>query len=345
MARAREALTVGAMACVILLSLTCPSALGRDVKLVICPQKAPAEAGKYALLPPQASLTDGDAADLYEKAVKALPADTDWDQINNWLAMPLDQLPLKEVQAALEHHKKSLDGVARAARCRECKWPKLTLKATMAGLPPYRLLGFAVRLLARYEIARGNHEGAVLAMQTGFGMCRHLAQAPTLIQCIVGVAIGRMMRAEVEEFVQGKQAPNLYAALVALPNPLADADKAIQSDRKALSSRVLSVLGSKQVNSELEESYDRVRETAKRLDSDLAAIQCVEAIRSYAASHDGQLPQTLGEITEVSVPNDPISGEAFRYTRTGSTAVLESDAPPNGDKKKDALRYEITVKN
>ncbi len=91
-------------------------------------------------------------------------------------------------------------------------------------------------------------------------------------------------------------------------------------------------------------SRDRVRILAKRLDVNVAALQCVEAIRSYAASHGGQLPQTLAEITEVSVPKDPMSGAAFRYSRTGAAAVLESATPPGGDAK-DVTRYEITVKN
>ena len=131
---------------------------------------------------------------------------------------------------------------------------------------------------------------------------------------------------------------------MALPKSLADAEKAIENDQKTVSSRLLGALGGKQADSEIKATYDGVRVTAKRLDSDLAALQCVEAIRSYTASHDGQLPQTLAEITEVSVPMDSISGEAFHYTRTGSTAVLESSAPPDGDNK-DAVHYEIIVKN
>jgi hypothetical protein len=69
-----------------------------------------------------------------------------------------------------------------------------------------------------------------------------------------------------------------------------------------------------------------------------------EAIRSYAASHDGQLPQTLAEVTEVPVPKDPMSGAAFRYTRTGAGAVLEPTAPDDSDAK-GIIRCEITVKN
>ncbi len=48
----------------------------------------------------------------------------------------------------------------------------------MASLPEYRKLGFLVRLQARYEIAQRNYEGAIRALQAGFGMGKHLTQAP-----------------------------------------------------------------------------------------------------------------------------------------------------------------------
>jgi hypothetical protein len=350
MVRSGGTLTAATLVWLVGLGVTGTPVLGREVKLAICPQKLPAEPGTYALLPPQASLTDGDAASLYEEAVKALPPDTDWNQIYDWLAMALEQLPLPEVQAVLEHQRETLDGVARAARCRQCDWPVLTTQAIMANLAEYRRLGFLVRLRARYEIARGNYEGALSTMQTGFGMSKHLTQAPTSIQFVVGVAIGGMMRTEVEEFVQGRDAPNLYAALIALPKPFADPEKAIENDRKASSPRLSGGETGNQVANEIKAMGDRMRATAnervramvKRLDSDLAALQCIEAIRAYAASHGGQLPQTLTEITEVVVPQDAASGAAFRYTRTGGTAVLESVVPA-GDKP-DILRYEIVVK-
>ncbi len=95
---------------------------------------------------------------------------------------------------------------------------------------------------------------------------------------------------------------------------------------------------------ETKAEYDPLLVLGKRLDRDLAILQSVEAIRSYAASHQGQLPQTLAEITEVSVPKDPMSGATFRYARTGATAVLESPALPGGEKREE-LRYEIVVKN
>ncbi len=331
----------GVTAWVIVLGLVCESVLGREVKLEIRPQKVSAEAGKYVLLPPAASQTDGDAVPLYEKAVNELPADTDWGQIHDWLALPIEQLPLQEVQRVLERHTESLQAVTRAARCRECKWPRLTMEEAMANLPEYRMLGFVIRLQARYEIAQKNYEGAILALQTGFGLGRHLTQAPTLIQFLVGVAVGSIMCREVEVFGQADSAPNLHAALATLPRPFTDVEQAIEKERSVLLG--LAELASKQVASQMKATHDGVRGLAKRLDRDLAALQCIEGIRSYAASHGGQLPETLADLTEVSVPKDPVTGEAFRYARTGATAVLESPAPA-GDEK-GGLRYEIIVKN
>ncbi len=341
MVRFREGLTARAVACAMVLSLVCPTAPGREVKLVIYPQKASVEAGKYVLLPPAASLTDGDAVPLYEKAVNELPADTDWGQIYDWLALPMEQLPLQEVRQVLERHTESLQEVARAARCRECKWPRRTMEEAMANLPKDRMLGFVIQLQARYEIAQKNYDGAILALQTGFGLGRHLTQAPTLVQFLVGVAIASIMCREVEVFGQAGGTPSLHAALAVLPKPFTDVEKAIQNEQSILVG--LTKLASKQAASQINASYDSVRGLAKRLDRDLAALQCIEGIRSYTASHGGQLPGTLADLTEVSVPKDPVTGEAFRYSRTGATAVLESPAPA-GDEK-GGLRYEIIVKD
>lgn len=341
MAHLREDWVAGAAAWVIVLGLLCESVLGREVRLEIRPQKVSTEAGKYMLLPPAAAQTDGDAVPPYGKAVKELPADTDWGQIHDWLALPIEQLPLQEVQQVLERHAESLQEVARAARCRECKWPRLTMEEAMANLPQYRMLGFVIRLQARYEIAQKNYEGAILALQTGFGLGRHLTQAPTLVQFLVGVAVASIMCREVEVFGQADGAPSLHAALAVLPKPFMDVEKAIQNDQSVLVG--LTKLAGKQAASQINASYDSVRGLAKRLERDLAALQCLEAIHLYTASHGGQLPRTLADLPEISVPKDPVTGEVFRYTRTGATAVVQSPAPA-GDEKGE-LRYEIAVKN
>lgn len=342
MVHVRESMMAGAAMGLILLSLVCGPAPGRDVKLAIRPQKISAKAAKYSLLPPQASLTDGDAVPLYEKAVQALPGKESHEQVRQYLKMPIEQMPLDEVEQLLQQHVESFKCVAQAVQCRECRWPGWTPGAQVANLTEYRQIGLAIRLWARYEIAQGNYEGAVLAMRTGLGMGRHSTQVPTLVQFLTGVAIDAAMLGEVGEFMQAGEAPNLYATLAALPRPFADVEKVIENEKKAALSAPSARLGGQQPD--MERAFDGVRTLAKRLDTDVAALQCVEAIRSYAASHGGQLPQTLAEITEVPVPKDPMSGAAFRYTRTGAGAVLEPTAPDDSDAK-GMIRCEITVKN
>jgi tetratricopeptide (TPR) repeat protein len=321
---------------------------GREVKLVVRPQKVSAEAGKYALLPPAASLTDGDAVPLYEKAVKALPGKAVSDQIQQWLKMPIEQLPIDPVGEALEQYIGNFKCVAQAIKCRECQWPALTPGVPESGLQQYLNLGKALRLWARYEIAQENYDNAILALRTELGMSRHLMQGPTLIHYQIGNALAAtLVTTEVAEFMRAGEAPNLYAALAALPKPFGDVEKAIENEKKGIPSKPPAGMTRAQFESALarsKASCDRVRIFAKGLEANLAALQCVEAIRSYAAAHGGQLPQTLAEITQVSVPKDPISGAAFRYTRIGTTAVLES-AKPAGGGAEDVTRYEITVKN
>jgi hypothetical protein len=230
MLHARASRMVAVTIWVALLGLACQAALGREVKLTICPRKASAEVGKYSLLPPAASLIDGDAVPLYDKAIKALPPEKDRNQGSKWLALPLEQFPVEEVQKVLERSLEGLRGAARAVRCRECNWPTMTDGVALsAHIEEFRRLRVVVQLWARYELAQGNPEGAIVAIRTGFGMARHLAQAPSLLQFMVGVGNAASMCLELEDFVQMEEAPNLYAALAALPRPFVDAEKAIES--------------------------------------------------------------------------------------------------------------------
>ena len=54
-----------------------------------------------------------------------------------------------------------------------------------------------------------------------------------------------------------------------------------------------------------------------RLDRRVAALRVVEAIRLYAASHDGKLPEQSEQVTEVPVPDDPATGKPLEYRRDG----------------------------
>jgi hypothetical protein len=81
-----------------------------------------------------------------------------------------------------------------------------------------------------------------------------------------------------------------------------------------------------------------------RLDQRIAMLRHAEALRIYAAEHDGKLPATLSEVS-VPLPDDPFTGKPFRYERVGDTAHLRG-TPPAADAKNPAynVRYVITVR-
>ena len=59
-----------------------------------------------------------------------------------------------------------------------------------------------------------------------------------------------------------------------------------------------------------------------RLDRRIAAVRCVEAVRLYAAAHNGQLPASLNDIEDAPVPVDPVNGKSFDYRVVGDHASL-----------------------
>jgi hypothetical protein len=62
-----------------------------------------------------------------------------------------------------------------------------------------------------------------------------------------------------------------------------------------------------------------------RTERQLAAVRCIEALRIYAAAHNGQLPPTLDAIKQVPIPLNPMTGKPFPYHLEGKTAVLDAD--------------------
>jgi hypothetical protein len=59
-----------------------------------------------------------------------------------------------------------------------------------------------------------------------------------------------------------------------------------------------------------------------RLERRIAMLRTVEAIRMYAAVHDGKLPESLDAITEVPIPLDPATGSPFPLTHERDVSVL-----------------------
>jgi hypothetical protein len=68
--------------------------------------------------------------------------------------------------------------------------------------------------------------------------------------------------------------------------------------------------------------------TSKSVKRKVNAMRIIEAARHYLATHDGKLPASLDDITDVPVPFDPLTDRPFEWSVNSKTATLRAPAPP-----------------
>lgn len=86
------------------------------------------------------------------------------------------------------------------------------------------------------------------------------------------------------------------------------------------------------------------RRAQARLEQRLALLRHLEALRLYAAEHDGKLPAKLSDIA-LPLPGDPFTGKPFVYRREGAIVQL-CGRPPRGEEKDPVynIRYEVRIR-
>ncbi len=295
----------------------------RTVELTLHPAKVPESAAKYRLLPNPEEQTDADAMPLYEKALQSLPSDVKMNEIDQWLGTEPDKLPREQVQSALEKLKPTLELLKQAGKCKRAKWPYWDGDTLVESLREYRTLISLLSVQIRFQIIRDRYDEAIETVRTGFAMAKHLGEGPTILHGMVGIGVAARICRQLERFIQQPDAPGLYKALHNMPRPFIDLTKPAKREEP------------------------HTRETAfllmDRLSRQVAVLECVEAMRLHAAVNNGKFPNRLGDITKVPVPDDPVTGKPFVFSRTGYAAVLE--IPPSGkETDRDTMRYELSLK-
>jgi hypothetical protein len=290
-------------------------------KLTLHPAKQAGGAAELQLLPKPQELTDADAFPLYDKAVKSLPENLDWEKIKSWRQVPVSQLPA-DAGAMLKQCDASLQLLDQAGKCKRCDWP-----VNAGGDPPMSLtacrnLVSLVAVKARSELARGDYASCVRTLGTGLALAKHLGGGPTAIHLLVGVAAAAIVYGEMESYIQQPGAPSLEAAIRTIPKPLFDEK---HSDLYGMD----------------EASRSRTQLVLMRANRQVLALQYVEALRLYVTKA-GKWPQTLDEL-KASLPDDPVTGKPLSYKRVSDTqAILEGPLPKGGDVK-DTVRYELNI--
>jgi hypothetical protein len=88
-----------------------------------------------------------------------------------------------------------------------------------------------------------------------------------------------------------------------------------------------------------------VRRAQGLLEQRIALLRHVEALRMYAAEHNGAFPAKLSDCA-VPVPDDPFTGRPFCYESSGKTARVRG-TPPKAEAKNAIYRlhYELTLRD
>jgi hypothetical protein len=125
--------------------------------------------------------------------------------------------------------------------------------------------------------------------------------------------------------------------------PLIEAIKrSSQSDRKFRDSQRAHI---RDIAGEMLPAAQRVRFAPARIERKIAALRCVEAIRLHAAANGGKLPETLSEVTEVPLPNDPWTDKPFEYHLDGAKAsLIAGTAPGELAFRLYNFRYELAIR-
>lgn len=444
-------------------------------QLTIQPTAAPTPALRYRLLPELRERTPGNGAVLYYRSFSP-----EWmthrrpevrKLINAWED---DKTQPPDIQLRWILDSNQLKEVDRAARREYCEWeqtPRLREDGISLLLPDvqsFREFASLLNLRFRFQLDEGRIDDAVYTLQTGFSLSRDIANAPTLIQSLVGLAIAGIQVGQVEQLMQSPKSPNLYWALTNLPQPFISLRKSFEGERimmdnlfpgmmdalakghskplspeeaKAFEGKLVPIIAqegkfnpedvkkqldeavskqhaeakkyltargwpAKEVDAlpaghavllyqlgeyvrlydemakcqglpywEMRESLNRAEKLIKeyvakqqtvggslaqlllpsmqkvamaqaRVDRRIAALRCVEAVRLYAAAHDGKPPAKLEDIKTVPIPLDPYTGKAFSYKAEKNSAIIEGPAPEGEAASiNNRIRFEVTLKS
>ncbi|MCP4710642.1 MAG: hypothetical protein GY869_18615 [Planctomycetes bacterium] len=210
-------------------------------KLTITPADEASPALKYQLKPEFLDQTPGNAVPLYYQALQTMPEMDSAEftkNITDMLDIPARNLPVKQVQETLSQYDSTLHQLSLAVHREKCEWDLPIriegIEMLLPALGDFRNLARVVALKARLQTARGDYDGTVQTLKSGFTLAQHISQGGTLINDLVAIAIASVMLNEVQQIAQEPGSPNLYWALAGLHPPFIDIRFAISVERDLL---------------------------------------------------------------------------------------------------------------
>jgi hypothetical protein len=433
------------------------------IRLRVQPMAAPQPALRYLLLPELKEMNPGNPIQGYLRCFAEQQnfffSKEACERREQLETMPLKELPAQELQ---DYGKLALRQADCAARLDTPDWQALLkLKTESIGLPladvqQVRTLIYALKVRFRAEVALHRFDDALRTAKTMFALSRHMAEHPTLIADLIGIATAMVTIGPLEEMLEQPGGPNLYWALTNLPKPLIPLERGMEGERLVIATQLHDLGNTEPMSADqlkalithidklgqvegktsgvhawldartkdenavnaarrrllevglpAERRMERIRQLLRlpaeqvillnemrayevrrdeimklmnlptwqrdamvaqlnpemgerlfgipvtpvskvlmaqgRLEQRIALLQHVEAVRLYAAEHDGQLPENVSDCP-VPLPPDPFTGKPFDYRLEGTTAHLRG-SPPRGMEKSPGsnFHYEVTI--
>jgi hypothetical protein len=218
------------------------------VEWQITPAAEPKPLLKYELLPNGRDRRAGNAALGYAQTMQLRPPfPTGEAKAKAWQekdelfrSQPLEALSVRELTEHLKPYRSYFRQADLAARCRTCDWQRdgpiggEGLIALLPELQQHRELARAMQLRVRLAVLDGKFDEAAVGLQTALQHAKHVGEGPSLVPMLVGLAIGSVQIAPLQDFVRRPGSPNLGWALATLPRPFVDARPALDGESNFL---------------------------------------------------------------------------------------------------------------
>ena len=233
------------------------------MRIRVHPQAAPMPAFKYRLVPDPNDRVDGNSALFYLKALgffeqrssrKALfkleqkwrdqaskeGQDSNYWPPNTWGDMAPESLPMDQVREYLKLHAFQPEFLYDAARRTRFEHDRAIERETnpigylLPSLQEHRELARVQNVRCRFAIAEGRIDDAIEIIGQLMTMGRHLGTDEFLVTCLIGASVHGIGVETGLVLSQQPDAPNLYWAIAACPDPAIDLNRAIATERKLL---------------------------------------------------------------------------------------------------------------
>ena len=194
---------------------------------------------RHRLLPSLEEISTGNAALHFATALTpdayGFTRNNDFNKkLEIWLNAPLDKLPKDEMRELTNSF--ILAEADRGARKSYCDWQmKDRLKDGVATLLPdlqgYRMIANLLRARARLHLADNHPELALRDIQTTLSLGRDIADGPTLIQHLVGIAVCQIGFNTLQDYMQHRDSANIFWSLGYMPGPFVPFMTALEGER------------------------------------------------------------------------------------------------------------------